>query len=270
MPNQKPKLSPVAKAGIQELRLNYGIEPTLDEIIWLHELGKAQETAGHSDGTIEAPAKAGKAFLWPMTISAAQWYRNSALIWFHSSPLFVFYALAFALAHGRGDPVPDTKERGWYERLYRKLHGIQETLTLSDLIDRSEAAKSIRIWISATGATRKELETAVNYLLPSDDTDEKDLTNAPWIPPPGISYDHEINELCILTGTEPDYWRTKSSLDATIRMYITAKANENARQGREGPSASDALGEAIRSFRKAMVAIIEAHKGEDEKAEETN
>jgi hypothetical protein len=260
MPTPRPKLSLVAEAGIQELRRDHGIEPTLDEIIWLHELGKAQEAAGRIDGILEAPAQAGDVFLWPITIMAAQWWRNYALPWFGTSPLFSSYALAFALAHGRGLTIPDTTRRGWAERIIRQLFDIRETRTLADLIDRRVAAKAIEQWASNSHATQQELEFAVDYVLAASD-DEPDTVKDWRAVPIGVNYDDMVHELATCSGTDPDYWRGRTSQDATIRAYVNLAAIERARRGVSGPAPRDALGEAIKRFRLAMVAIIEAHKG---------
>lgn len=260
MPTSQPKLSRVAEAGIAELRQKHGIEPTLDEVIWLHELGKAQEAAGRVDGILDGPVRAGEAFIWPMTISAAQWYRNNASVWFKHSPLFTFYALAFALCHGRGDPIPDTTHRGWFERLVRRVLDLRETRTLCDLRDRRAAAEAVEAWLERIGASRRELEAAVDAVLklgdqPDDAEEAADM--------PGVNYDDLIHELAMLSGTDPDYWRTKTSKDATIRAYVNVCNIERARRGSSGPPIADALTEAIRAFRRAIVAIIEAHKPQE-------
>jgi len=261
MPTLRPKLSRVAEAGIRELRSDFGIEPTLDEIIWLHELGKIQEAAGKIDGILEGPAQAGSAFLWPMTIMAAEWYRNYACTWFVSSKLYTFYALTFALAHGRGQPIPDTARRGWFERLLRRLLNVQEERTLKDLLDRREAIEAIKKWILATGATEAELSAAFDVVMPAQHLKKKgDEDDEPVHR--GTNYDDIVHSLAALSGTDPDYWRTRTSKDETMRAYLNACMIERARQHREGPSPLDALGIAIQNFRNAIVAIIEAHRTE--------
>lgn len=268
MPTARPKLSRVAQAGIRELRSEHGVEPTLDEIIWLHELGKIQEASGRIDGILEGPAQAGKAFLWPMTIMAAQWYRNYAEKWFRVSPLYFFYALAFALAHGRGQPVPDTAKRGWFERMVRKICDVREEKILADLTDRTEATNAIQRWVAETGATREELDAAIDAVLPAPDASEK-KADKPGIEddedfdlPTGVNYDDVVHELSMLSGTEPDYWRTRTSKDATIQAYMNAIMIERARRQVDGPRPIDALGKAIQNFRHAITAIIKAHSTE--------
>jgi len=255
----KPQLSRIAEAGIQELRRDHGIEPTLDEIIWLHELGKAQEAAGRIDGILEGPAQAGNAFLWPMTIMAAQWFRNNANKWFGTSPLFTMYALAFALAHGRGQALPDTTKRSWSERIVRRMLDIRDQRTLADLQDRVEAIDAINAWINTAGATKPEIEAAIDFLLPKQETISDEKRNDPPTQP-GVNYDDIIHELAALSGTDPEYWRSRTSKDATIRAYINVITIEQARRGQAGPPIRDALGDAIHNFRKAISAIIKAHK----------
>jgi len=253
----KPQLSRIADAGIQELRRDHGIEPTLDEIIWLHELGKVQESAGRIDGILEGPAQAGNAFLWPMTIMAAQWFRNNANKWFGTSPLFTMYALAFALAHGRGQALPDTTKRSWSERIVRRMLDLRDQRTLADLQDRVEAIDMISAWVGSTGATKTEIEAAIDFVLPRQELDEK-TDDQPVSP--GLNFDSVVHELAVLSGTDPNYWRSQTSKDATIRAYINVISIERARRGQNGPAVRDALGDAIHNFRKAISAIIKAHK----------
>lgn len=257
----KPKLSLVAQAGISELRRDHGIEPTLDEIIWLHELGKAQEAAGRIDGIIDGPAQAGNAFLWPLTVMGAQWYRNYADRWFAQSHLYGFYAYAFALAHGRGLPIPDTAKRGWAEKIVRRVLDIREKRTLADLQDRQECIEAITLWAGSTGATRKELEAAVDFVMPKSEEQPKDEDDTI---PPGINFDAIVHELAIISGTDPDYWRSRTSKDETIRAFHNVISIERARRGESGPPIRDALTVAINNFRKAICAIINAHKTSQE------
>src|SRR3990167_588410 len=136
----KPKLSRIAANGIRELRRDHGVEPTLDEIIWLHELGKRVEnpTDGERLDLIGAPFFAGNVRLWRWTVSASVWFYELALPWFGDSDRLCFWAMAFALAHGRGQPIPDLARRGWLERLARRTLAIHESRTLADLTDRDE------------------------------------------------------------------------------------------------------------------------------------
>lgn len=261
MPTPRPKLSLVAEAGIQELRRDHGIEPTLDEIIWLHELGKAQEAAGRIDGILEAPAQAGNTFLWPVTIMASQWWRNYAMQWFKGYPLWSFYSFCFALAHGRGLAIPAAARHGWAERIVRETLDIRETRTLVDLQDRTEATEAIKAWLDRLGATKSELEAAFDFVHPVQDTPKKQ-NDDPAIVPPGVNYDDIVHQLATLSGTDPDYWRKRTSMTATLRAFINVVAIERARRGHNGPSVQDALGAAIQNFRNAMVEIIKAHKAE--------
>ena len=78
-------------------------------------------------------------------------------------------------------------------------------------------------------------------------------------PPPGVTLLEIVHELAMLTGTDPEYWKSRNQ-EATLRAYMTAIAVEKARRKEACPPMVDALSDAINNFRKAIVAIIKAHK----------
>lgn len=248
----KPILNRIAQAAVQELRAEHGIEPDFDEILWLHTLGEAQFNAGRTDGVSGTPAKAGNVWLWPLTILSADWIDRAAG-WFAHTPLLQFWAIAFGLAYGRGQPIPGTPRQSWFERLLRRLLDLREERTLADLVDREEGARTIRQWVMRSGATQAEMENAVEWVMPRDNDNPQPAA------PPGLNLNEIVHQLSILTGTDPEYWRQRTSMDETVRAFTQAVAIENARRN-QGTAPKDALGMAISDFRKAVSAIIRAHK----------
>lgn len=255
----KPRLSRRAAEAIRELRTDHGVEPTLDEILWLHELGLKIEDPLHGD-RIDAggtPARAGNVWLWPFTVMASAWYHDQALVWWERrQPLLCTYALAFALAHGRGEPTPSLLRRGWGERIFSRLLGIApEPVLLCDLREEHVARAAVRAWMRGLTCTRSELETAIDAVVPHTMGPQPSADR----PAHGVDWSEVIHDLVILTGTDPDYWRMRVSTDSALAAYSRAVAIERARRG-QGSAAKDALAMAIQEERAAIVAIIAAHK----------
>lgn len=253
----RPTLNRTAQAAVRELRVDHGVEPTLDEILWLHELGKVVENpiAGERLDLIGTPAKAGNVYLWPMTIMAAQWFNNRAVRWFGRSRPLLTYVLAFALAHGRGDPLPEPAGRGWLERLVRKLFDLRNPLCLDDLVDRDQAFVVVRRWAARLGCTRAELESAIDLVLPQADA----VAAADTAPQPALDTEAVVNDLAVLTGTDPALWR-RTEQSRVFHAFQRACAIERARQHKEGAPLRDPLADAIQDMRRAIVEIIKAHR----------
>lgn len=258
----RPRLSRTAQQTIRELRTDYGVEPTLDEILWLHELGKRVENpiAGENLDNQPVPVKAGNVYLWPFTAMSSMWFNERASKWFEDENYrFQTYALAFALAHGRGDSIPDRKKRGWFERLLRHVLDIHETETLRALTDRTDAYRCIKYWASGLNCNIRELEAAIDYLLPrKDQTDAEQEENLDVSP--GIDLEQLISELAVKTGTDINMWLTGVSKSCLINAYLHAESIERSRsQTGSGPPIASPRIEAIKNIRIAVVEILKAH-----------
>lgn len=256
----KPNLSRIAANAIRELRVDHGVEPDLDEIIWLHELGKRVENpvSGERWDLIGAPLRVGNVDLWRMTVMASIWFNDRARHWYRGSPTLLCYALAFALAHGRGQPVPDPAGRGWLERLVIRLFGLRDPRTLADLSDRTGALDAILYWVRSAGCSRRELDAALTELLgeaeEEDEDDQKKKTVERQVDWPGI-----VTDTAIFTGQTPaDLVRTDR--DAVQAAYLRGMRIEAARLGMRAPAVQSPTDQAHNELRAAVTAIIAAHR----------
>jgi len=139
------RLSLTAKNGVDRLR-GQGIEPDADDIAAIHELGKRLENPEGLPGlsVLGNPIRAGNCTLWPWSIGAERWYYRRALPWFEDLPEVQLYAIAFSLYYSHKPEV------------------------LVDIVDMKEAKKAIQLWASHCGATRNELASAIDKLMPDD------------------------------------------------------------------------------------------------------
>lgn len=251
----QPRLSRNGANKIRELRA-LAIEPTDDELVLLHELGKRVDNPSDSErlDLIGRPVKAGNVWLWPLTVMSSIWYADRALPWFERNPLQCSYALAFALAHGRGLPVPDLTKRPWSESIARRLTGIQDGRVLSDIADPHEAAALVARWAQRLECTREELEAAMDAVLQADDM-EADNAEDRERHEASIDWGRIVNELAMLTNTHPEYWMTRTSLDATAHAYVVAKAVEQARRGFSAAKMLEPIDFALRDLQRAFAMI---------------
>lgn len=240
----RPRLSRVAAGKVRELREEHGVEPTLDEIIWLHELGRKVENPVAGEAALtDLPIKVGNVYLWPLSVSASIWLHERALPWFEHSPILAMYAMAFAMAHGRGQATGDGPK------------------TLQDLMDRDAATAVIHAWASMITCTRAELEAAMDSVLDAGDGDEAAGDTEQPIKP-GVDWLNIVNELAVRTGTDPEYWKKGTSRQACIKAYLAAVARDMLRGGHSArlPGVRDAVGDALQRLQDAVVAIVRAHK----------
>ena len=250
----RPKLSPVAEAHIRELRERWQVEPTVEEILWINELASDMECPcrGERFDLIGTPVRAGNAWLWPMTVMSAIWWDDFGHGWFADSGIMYLHALAFALAHGRGAEIV-VPRASW------PLRSNKRVASLALLTDRADAARAISWWALHVGATRGEVEFAVDACLPPPPTKHPRQQPRPFAP---IDWQTVVHELCLMSGESADYWTKGTSMIATTHAYARAWAILAARAGHSIGNATSPADDALRALRAAMGEIIEAHKPE--------
>lgn len=246
----RPKLSLVGEAHIRELRERWHVEPTIEEMLWIHELGLDVECPCHGErfDLIGTPVRAGNAWLWPMTVMAAVWWNDFGSRWFAGSGILYLYALAFALAHGRGAEVV-LPGRLW------PLGGTRRIESLALLLNREDASRAVSWWALRCGATRAEVEAAVDACLPPPPTPRVGKQKPQTKP---IDWQEIVHELCIMSGESASYWTTGTSMASTANAYARAYAIQAARGGMSSPSGGPAA-DALRAIRAAMAEIVAAH-----------
>jgi len=267
----KPKLCKTAAQEIAELRRDWLIEPTIEEIMWLDKLGRAVEhpTAGERLAQMDRPVKVGNVYLWPFTAGSSAWWQEYGLPWFDKTRGSIrYYALAFCLAHGRGLQTPIVTAKGFVKHVISDLLSVPERRTLADLIDFQEAKAAVKHWSRRLTCGHKELNAAIEEVLPpvfvpeeEKKTPEERAEEETELPQ-GIDWHTIVNELASITGTDPEYWLWRTSKDACAQSYMKAVAHDAAMAGSPGASRlSDPVGEAVKDMTKARVQIIKDHGG---------
>ena len=235
----RPTLSRYAAGGVRELR-ERGIEPTHDEVIWLHELGKRVESPGGERlDRIGFPVRLGNVYLWRLTVMASEWLHQFAFEWWRDDAFMVTASLAFASAHGRGLP----------------FHG----LGLSHYVDEREVRAAVAGWFRTLTVSADELESALDMLLAREDADAPPPDVKRQAESAGIAWADVLRDMEVLTGLPADHWATRMSRDDVVDAYARAHAIHAARGGAGVGSSTKQTDNAIRVFRRAIVAIVKAH-----------
>lgn len=213
----------VAKAGIRELR-ELGIEPTLDEIILLHELGKKVQRNGRKSSREAAgrPVKAGDVYLWPFTIGASMWYMDGPVEWFRDNERMNIYVLAFALSHAR------------------------DCSAFVELVDYRATVDAVKAWVKSVSATYAELVDGITMLFDQTSQDTPhDQSDPDWGAFIGFLTKHY--------GGTPDFWRWEEPMNYCVQLCSLAFQQERA--AGQAPDPNDPHVRATWDFRCAINAI---------------
>jgi len=227
-------MSSLAKAEIQGLK-QAGIEPTLDEIVWLNDLARRVEYPDPpAPLAMGQPVPIGGDWLWPFTIQADRWWRRT-LDWFDGREELEAYALAYALAHGR---IANA-----FDYLYTA----------------ESAARAIGEWADGLTCSRDELMGAIEKILnkPSVILDGECDDDDDSCPGPEDNDEQLVAWLVAGTGLPVEYWVRECSR-AYCMAQIRAVQAQSAAFGSK-PSLSDPSVAAQRELGRAVLAIKEAH-----------
>jgi len=222
-------LHPLAQGSLNELRAQ-GVEPTVDEIIALHEAGRAiTEASGGADRLIlDQPVRCGSMELFPMTLGAMVWWTECAAVWFPAEHPLMTMAMAYAMAHSRQPAV--------FARLSSAV----------------VATAEVRRWMSRLDCTRTELDAAVNCILglaqPAD-SDRHDEADASWI---GFHA-----RMVDAFGAAFGEWLWQRPLELAVR--ILRRHLED--QGEKIPARYDPVARSVTALQRLTAEIAEAHKG---------
>ena len=229
------KVSEFAELEIQKLQ-NNGLSLTTAEIVWLNDLGCKMENPSSRVDPAKAgkPVRAGNVWLWPITISASEWFFKIAFEHYQTEQGQT-YALGFALANGR------------------------RPNRFATLRERSQIRRAVNRWALRCGATEAELREAILRVLPETDTPHA-------LPPSDASTDGAgvsgfIAELEAATGKPESYWLAKSSENA-LRVLSAVYAQAAAGFGGVDDDGKREYQDAMADFDKAIMAIKAARNGE--------
>ena len=198
-----------AKRELNDLQRT-GISPTLDQIIWLNDLGRRIENLESRLITSKGePVQAGSVWLWPFTVQGGRWYKKS-LKWFDGDDETEMLSLAYALAHGR-DPV-----------------------AFDFIWEQDAAKKAVDAWASNLDITHGELSLYIVKLLPHDgdkpevDDEEQEDTGDEWA--------EMIISLCKEVGQTPEFWESMVSRDYCLQVIRTLNAQARAEDAPPDPN----------------------------------
>lgn len=240
----KSTINHVARQHLKELRQR-GIELTDDEILWIVELCE-RVIKPDSRGDILALCGFGtqvgatKTTLYPLTIGAAIWLQECADEWFADNPSRSFYALAWALAHGRDK---DAMEQAF--------------------MNADDASRLIRKWARGLTCTVKELEQAIDRILKTSD-DDTGTTDRP-----DIDWARILTEIEAATGMPAQHWLWGASLGHTMRTWVAVRERMVLMAGGKMPRV-DALTDALKALAKAKLAIWNRHLKDNGYGQESN
>ena len=229
-------LSERAEAEINDLQ-RQGITLTLDEIIWLNDLGRKVENPEGSRPclAIGEPIPAGSDWLWPFTIAGIRWYTR-VLPWFDGDDETEGYALAYSLIHGH------TKGAFTY------------------INDFDSAKEAIYKWADQSDSTPEELESAMVRVLPDNDTVklEEDEDNEKENLKKATNWDDTIMELCMCVGGTPEFWQYGVSSDYALKQLDMWRKQKYATGKEIDPN--DPYVMAVKNFGRAVLSIKRQQK----------
>lgn len=232
----RPELHPLARKHLESLRAR-GIVLTDAEVLWIVGICR-QITApdGVETSLIGMPVRVGLSdvWLWPMTVGASIWWRDCAIVWFKGNDGFLFWALAWTLAHARTAKV--FRAASTPESARRLVEG----------------------WALTLGATRAEIEAAVDAVLPPSGG-ENAARPAAKTPPP--SWTRIVNELAEDYGLAEDHWLWDKDTAATIDAWVRARSVRGA-LGRNASHGEDPVDSSVKSLAVVKAIIIAEHQAE--------
>jgi len=142
----KPKIHRLAREAIRRLK-DDRIEPTLDEIVWLHNLAEKTEKVADPELLLFQCKRVGNINIYPMTIGARVWMLNVALKWFDGDDLLTDLSILYAYANSR------------------KKNSFN--------FETPKAARStILKWANKITATEDEITNAFQKITPDNDEDD--------------------------------------------------------------------------------------------------
>jgi len=234
--SEKKHLHPLAEAEIQGLK-TAGIEPTLDECIWINDLArKVDNPDGGSTTAAGEPVQAGNVWLWPFTIQARIWYVR-VCSWFDDVQ-DSNAVLAYALAHSRID--------GAFEKL-NTYAAIKQTCLP---------------WYGSLACTDDELIQAIDAVISTGVEDLREHEKSESGSESQRGWMDIVAFLVHQTGIPPEAWTTRVTCDYVMQQVRTVTAQSNANG--EAPDPDDPCIVAQRNLGIAIYKIKQSRKESDD------
>lgn len=241
---KRPDIPHLAKHHLRELREKWGVEPTLEESIWIVDLCKeVLQPAGQCDlDLIGQPIQAGASdvWLWPFTIGASIWLERCAARWFGDDEMLWLMAEVYTLVHARD----------------------REAFTA--MRTREQALAKMREWELTLNCTWQELIAAMREVYTQLEIGDEEQ-QAPDAQKGGRAGDKSwtaiVARLEAVTGIKAEYWLWEVSLQATRKRLELAESYQIAMGGGK-ITEDDPIGRALKNLGLAKGAIVKAHKGD--------
>jgi hypothetical protein len=241
----KPRVSLLVQQAIQEIK-DTGVEPTVDEIVWLHSLAVKYilPSASRPSLYLRSPLTFKGVRFHPLTIQARMWLERCAFEWWPGEQNVV-PLLAFAM-------------------------GVSfEAYVFDPLYDQGDATKTYTEFLRGCKLTAEELTWCVSQVLGIGDevaevADVKGLLKQKPEPDdpdcPVLEWGEIVNKLVAATGLHPRTFLSEMSEDACFDLL--RKADKD--MARDGTKEKE---EALGTFRMVIASIkARAPKRETEKA----
>ncbi len=228
--------SQLLEATLADLR-ERGITPDTADILRLHA---ACENVLHPDPRqrldligVPCPVASTAVYLWPLSVGAAIWLETYAEVWWKASDTWMFWAIAFALAHSR--------------------ENVFTTLT-----DKEEAYERVHAWALGVTCSRAELEAAVDWVLgrsdappPSKKQQGVEIRDA-WV--------KIIGAIEVQSGIPAETWLWKKSARAVFSAYRHCLEIRAGIFGGVSKAPDDDLNAALGALARTKKAIVQKHK----------
>lgn len=179
--------------------------------------------------------------LYPLTIGAVVWLEEYAKAWWGTRPKAYFWAVVYALAHGREPGVFTTMkdEAAAYEAI--KEAGLELCVTETELSDAIDVALNFK------RPPRKEKNT----------------------PEQGVDWAKVIVTLETQSGIPAEKWIWGRSADYAVRAYNTLTSFAEMQAGKKPARMKDELDHAMNNLASVRMAIVERITREREQKNES-
>jgi len=243
------KLSDFASYSIETL-IEEGHDVTPADIVELSALGWGVESPETRRLLARgAPVEIAGVYLWPMTLYAQEWFDRVGCKLPGKAET---YALAYCMAHGRGDSqVAGKTAETWVGKLKSLVYFIARDVDDGEplKIDGRTAIKEVKRWRRSLKCTFGELNVAISQVLMQDEEPEVPVQDTG-----GMTIGDFSAFLASALGATPDYWERQCSAGYT-HAVLDAMVRQNTAEGQATSTdpkmkANMVFAEAVEKIRK--------------------
>jgi len=231
-------LSQRLRIELDDLRERYGVEPSIEEVLWLSKAcDRCDNPYTHERiDLMDIPCPVGGVHVWPLTIGAACWLDAYASAWWGKSDELYFWALAYALVNAR------------------------DSNAFRHMTDEQTAGEAVKECALRFAVNREELEAAIDFVLgkPFETVpDEKQLAEAKA----KMDWARLVQEIETSTGITADIWLWGKSAAYTAQAYCRHREISIALAGGKMRRTRDAMDDAVNNLARVKKAICASRNG---------